>query len=113
MSEYMLPNDEEEHQRLDNLHFVSRTLGGGNVLVPFPVPPTNILDIGAGSGIWCVEVAKEYPSACIQGIDISPIDRPDIPENCKFFVANLDDGLKFDNDSMDLVNSRLCVQLGC
>lgn len=103
----MLPNDEEEHQRLGSLHFVSRTFGGGNIRPPFSVPPTNILDVGAGSGIWCVEVAKEYPNARVQGIDISPIDRPDIPENCKFFVANLDDGLKFDNDSMDLVNSRL------
>jgi SAM-dependent methyltransferase len=102
----MLPNDEEEHRRLGNLHFVCRTLGGGNVLPPLSVPPKNILDVGAGSGVWCIEVAKEYPSALIQGIDISPIDRTDIPENCKFFIANLDDGLKFDDDSMDLVNSR-------
>ena len=103
----MLPNDEEEHRRLDNLHFVSRTYGDLNVRAPLSVPPTNILDVGAGSGTWCIEVAKEYPTAHVQGIDISPIDRPDIPENCKFFIANLDDGLKFDNDSMDLVNSRL------
>jgi hypothetical protein len=35
------------------------------------------------------------------------VDRPGIPGNCTFTVANLNDGLKFDNDSMDLVHSRL------
>ena len=51
-----------------------------------PVPQTvqNIIDIGTGNGAWAVEVADRYPSALIQGVDLSPPTDTWVPPNCKF-----------------------------
>ena len=104
-STYPLPNDEFEHRRLDDLQLASRILLGGNVFVPLS-NPTKILDVGTGSGAWCVEVANQFPAANVIGHDLSPIHRTDTPENCHFVVGDLNDGLKFDDESIDLVHSR-------
>jgi len=104
--EYPLPNDEEEHKRLEDMQLVFRTLLGGNILAPISEHPTKILDVGTGGGAWVVEVAKDYPEALIYGLDISPIALSDAPNNCKFVQGDLTKGLKFEDNSMDLVHSR-------
>jgi SAM-dependent methyltransferase len=103
---YPLTNDEEEHERLDDLQLACRTFLGGNILAPIPLDPMNILDVGTGSGQWCVEVANQFPNATVHGLDLSPILRKDAPTNCHFMTGDLRDGLKFDDNSMDLVHSR-------
>jgi len=106
-NEYPLPNDSEEHTRLDNLQHMFRILLGRNVLAPIGPRPTMILDVGAGSGRWVVEVAEEFPTATVTGLDLSPIDHSGkVPKNCEFVVGDLTDGLKFDDGSMGLVHSR-------
>jgi len=104
--EYPLPNDDEEHKRLEDMQLVFRTLLGGNVLAPISDHPTQILDVGTGGAAWVVEVAKDYPEAVIFGFDISPITRPDAPKNCKFVRGDLNEGLEFEDNCMDLVHSR-------
>lgn len=114
-----MPNDEEEVERLDNLQFVCSSFVGGNVVAPISRRPTNIcttlslspslltaVDIGCGSGAWCVEVAERYPSAIVVGMDLSPIQPTLVPENCEFIVADLNQGLDFYDGSQDLVQSR-------
>ena len=65
------------------------------------------VDIGCGAaGAWAIEVAKEYPAGNVYGLDLSPVDRTEIPENCHFVVGDVNDGLPFPNGSMDLVQSR-------
>ena len=105
-STYPLPNDEKEHKRLDDLQLACRELLGGNVFAPISSTPTNILDVGTGSGAWCVDVAKQFPTATVSGLDLSPIHRSDAPQNCHFVVGDLNEGLKFETGSMDLVHSR-------
>ncbi|KAG8956778.1 hypothetical protein FRC04_000256 [Tulasnella sp. 424] len=54
-----------------------------------------VLDIGAGSGIWAMEMAKEFPLADVVGMDlVDPVSANDIPPNCRFEIgdANLDLG---------------------
>jgi hypothetical protein len=65
------------------------------------------VDIGCGAaGAWAIEVAKEYPAGNVYGLDLSPVDRTEIPENCHFVVGDVNNGLPFANGSMDLVQSR-------
>lgn len=54
-----------------------------------------------------MEVANRFRKATVFGLDLSPIHRNDAPANCHFVTGDLNQGLKFDSDSMDLVNSRL------
>ncbi|KAG8956777.1 hypothetical protein FRC04_000255 [Tulasnella sp. 424] len=54
-----------------------------------------VLDIGTGSGIWAMEMAKEFPLADVVGMDlVDPVNANDIPANCRFEIgdANLDLG---------------------
>lgn len=94
-----------ETERLDDLQLAFRNLLGKNIFAPCS-DPKEILDLGAGSGAWCVEVAKEFPTAQVSGLDLSAIHRHNIPENCQFIVSNFLKGLKFDDNSIDLVHSR-------
>jgi ubiquinone/menaquinone biosynthesis C-methylase UbiE len=91
---------------LKDLQSVMEALLGTNVI---PVIPSDarILDVGAGYGEWCVRVAKQFPRTSILGLDMVPIERPDTPENCRWICADLNEGLKFEDGSFDLVASRL------
>ena len=106
-NEYPLPNDSVEHTRLDNLHHMFRYLLGHNVLAPIGPNPIGILDVGAGSGRWVVEVAEAIPTTVVTGLDLSPIAPPEKgSKNVEFLVGDLADGLKFDDGSLELVHSR-------
>ena len=104
---YPLPNDADEVNRLDDLHYVYRAILGDNIIAPITRTPTDILDVGTGSGRWPIEVADRFPDAHVTGIDISPVNPIyEIPENCYFIVEDLTDGLTFNTGSLDLVHSR-------
>lgn len=64
------------------------------------------MDVGTGSGLWCVEVAQEFPGAKVVGTDLSPIQPTDIPDNCEFIMESLLDGLSFDTGSVDYLQAR-------
>jgi predicted O-methyltransferase YrrM len=41
------------------------------------------------------------------GLDLSPVQPAEVPENCEFIVGDLTETLEdFDNDTFDLVHSR-------
>ena len=60
-------------------------------------------------GAWAIEVADEFPTARVIGMDLSPIQPHHIPRNCEFRVGDLTQDLAdFNSGSVDLVHSR-CV----
>jgi len=64
------------------------------------------VDIGTGSGLWCIEVANEYPECRVVGTDLSPVQPTTIPENCDFYIESLLDGLSFPTGSVDYLQAR-------
>jgi SAM-dependent methyltransferase len=82
---YMLPCDEMEQDRLDFFHAVFIVAMRSTKLLH--VPHTfngRFLDLGCGTGIWAIELAKAYPDAYVLGLDISAIQPESIPLNCVF-----------------------------
>ncbi|KAF4122900.1 putative methyltransferase [Geosmithia morbida] len=53
-------------------------------------PRFQILDVGAGNGIWAIEMAKRYPQADVLGVDLSSALLPkDVPPNLTFEIADM------------------------
>lgn len=69
---YGLPNDEKEQDRLDRQHRIFLTaLDGRLYLAPLPVEKLgNVLDVGCGTGRWCIDLAYQAPVALVEGFDI-------------------------------------------
>ena len=68
---YPLPKDMDEINRLDFQHFLLRTGLRGNFAAPIG-QPTDILDVGCGSGRWAMEVAALFPQGRVIGFDLVP-----------------------------------------
>ncbi|THC92165.1 hypothetical protein EYZ11_008380 [Aspergillus tanneri] len=82
---YMLPNDEIEQDRLDFFHKALLEVTGKLIHVPLP-PTGRFLDLGCGTGIWAIDLAKAYPEAVVVGVDLSPIQPSNSPQNCDFYA---------------------------
>lgn len=117
----MLPDDDEEVKRLQDIQYCIRKFFGKNIVVPISNAPDLIgktaqsgyrlkviVDVGTGSGLWAIEVAEQYQNARVVGTDITPIQpSTEIPTNCEFRLESVLDGLKFRDGSVDLLHSRL------
>lgn len=111
-STYMLATDEKEARRLDAQHFVFKDLLGGNITAPIkPKNLASILDVGCGSGIWPIEVAKEFPESHVYAFDIRMMDVPRhlVPSNVLFQRADVTSGLPYMSRSFDYIHQRLVV----
>lgn len=48
--------------RSDNWdHMVFVRMFGRLTVYDFPAPPEGVLDLGCGTGLWCIEAAKQWP----------------------------------------------------
>src|SRR5579885_1179173 len=66
---YVMPKDKVEGDRLDLQHHLYRLLLGRNYFARLRQPRA-ILDVACGTGIWCREMALEFPRAQVVGFDI-------------------------------------------
>lgn len=56
---YLLPNDEEEAERLDLCHEMTLTIMGRKLfLAPIGKSPQRVLDLATGTGIWAIQFGK-------------------------------------------------------
>ncbi|KAG8988747.1 hypothetical protein FRB94_002482 [Tulasnella sp. JGI-2019a] len=94
---YVLPADDAEVKRLEQEHrllkFVLNANYVGNIgetLASSKATEKRIIDCGTGSGLWCIEVAEEFPKAAVIGVDLAPIQPREVPPNCSFELFDLD-----------------------
>ncbi|RBQ85158.1 hypothetical protein VDGD_00715 [Verticillium dahliae] len=117
--QYVLPNDDQEQERLDLQHHIWRLLLRGSLYTaPLPSPPAEgedppadgslrILDLGCGTGIWAIDMADEFPYAHVYGVDLSPIQPDWVPPNCKFHVDDYEDAWTYGPDErFDYIHGR-------
>ncbi|KAK8173582.1 S-adenosyl-L-methionine-dependent methyltransferase [Phyllosticta citrichinensis] len=94
-SVYCLPNDTAEQDRLDvQSSAIKSTLEGRVILAPLPANPSKILDIGCGTGHASLDIARQYPSAQVYGLDITPVPERAVsqaPPNLHFLTRNIFD----------------------
>ncbi|KAH8805982.1 S-adenosyl-L-methionine-dependent methyltransferase [Xylogone sp. PMI_703] len=104
--QYLLPNDEDEQNRLDLQHKIwDLMLKDKMYLAPIPAPQ-RVLDIGTGTGIWAIEFASRHPQAEVIGTDLSPIQPEYVPPNCRFEVDDAEDPWTF-GQTFDFIHGRM------
>ncbi|KAL5685365.1 hypothetical protein EMGR_004250 [Emarellia grisea] len=106
---YMLPNDEEEQDRLDFLHHALLQVTGRLTHVPHPTD-ARVLDLGCGTGIWAIDFAEAFPDSFVVGVDLSSIQPSGHPPNCHFY-APFDfefPWAKLGEESWDVIRLQMC-----
>ena len=104
---YVFPNDEPEQDRMDMHHeMYMRACDGRLHLAPLTdTKHKRMLDIGTGTGIWCVEMGDNYPDAEIIGNDFSPVQPTWVPTNVKFEVDDVESPWTH-TEKFDYIHSR-------
>ncbi|KAL1961874.1 hypothetical protein VTN77DRAFT_954 [Rasamsonia byssochlamydoides] len=110
---YLLPNDEDEADRLDMVHEMTLTIMERKLFFA-PIGPSlqRVLDIATGTGIWAIDFADEYPAAEVIGNDLSPIQPSMVPPNLRFLVDDIESEWTYENNPFDFIHARyLCCSI--
>ncbi|KAL1995164.1 hypothetical protein VTN49DRAFT_1351 [Thermomyces lanuginosus] len=106
---YLLPNDEQENDRLDMVHELNlRLLDRKLYLAPIK-NPQRVIDLATGTGIWAIDFADQHPQAEVFGCDLSPTQPTLVPPNVKFLVDDIESEWAYDNDPFDFIHARYLV----
>ncbi|KAK3356533.1 S-adenosyl-L-methionine-dependent methyltransferase [Lasiosphaeria hispida] len=109
---YLIPNDEPEQEREDMKHAMVVHICEGRLHFAPLVDPQEVLDIGTGTGIWAIDMADEYPSAEVVGIDLSPIQPTWVPPNVRFLVDDAESEWTHGRNRLDFVHARhVCMAI--
>ena len=103
----------EENVRLETQHRAITSLIGNKTFHAPVASPSKILDIGCGSGIATLELAKGFPSAQVVGVDIAPVvGLSSLPSNVSFMQGTFRDLVKdgkLQENDFDYVFQRMLV----
>ncbi|KAK4495484.1 hypothetical protein PRZ48_013816 [Zasmidium cellare] len=107
---YLYPNDEKELNRQDLEHTNQLLQMEGKLfLCPLVEDPKQILELGTGTGIWCIDMADTYPNCEVIGTDLSPVQPAWVPPNCKFEIDDWDKEWTFGSNRFDMIHLRFAI----
>lgn len=120
-SQFFLPCDDEEADRLVILHFLIKYAFNGNTVSPIiqslrkkseenKKDRPQVLDIGCGPGTWVLEMATEFPNTEFHGIDLRTMFPTSIkPTNTHFVQHDFYETLPYPDESVDFIRMRLML----
>ncbi|KAL2811710.1 S-adenosyl-L-methionine-dependent methyltransferase [Aspergillus granulosus] len=103
---YWGPNDEVANAQQDLAHHMYNLTFDGQLHQAPIENPQEILDLGTGTGIWAIDMADEYPSARVTGVDLSPIQPSFVPPNCIFEVDDITLPWTYPANQFDFIHIR-------
>lgn len=109
---YLLPKDEQEGHRLYLQHYALLQAIGNHYVAALHPAVRTILDVGTGTGIWAVEMARAFPQSLVVGLDLDPAlfrETPSFPTNCLLRVGDVLKGLPFPDGFFSYTHQRLLV----
>lgn len=102
---YLFPRHPREVNRLDLQHYAFREALGANYLAPIE-RPDRILDVGTGTGRWCLDMIADFPHAFVVGLDLV-LGEPVRDRRYGPVRADATAGLPFRDGCFDFVHQRL------
>ena len=114
--DYPFVQSTEEHDRLDQQSIGINELMFGRFSHAPLESPMKILDVGCGTGIQTMLLAKLYPNAMIIGIDPNVVpNNPDKPDNVVYLLGKIEELAgkheQLQAESFDLVYQRYLVMV--
>jgi len=110
---YTFANDQEEWERLNGVHrAIKEYLGHRITLAPLEdmsPAPRNILELGAGTGVWAMDIANMFPDATVTAVDISFNNIRNPPRNVVLKQLNILEGFPFEPESFDIIHMRFLL----
>ncbi|PCG98083.1 Hypothetical protein PENO1_059970 [Penicillium occitanis (nom. inval.)] len=97
---------QEEAERLELMHLIFTLAADGYLhLAPINWHLQRILDVGCGTGTWCIEMADAYPSAEVVGVELSPSQPMLVPPNLSLQIDEFDDDWTYSRP-FDYIHAR-------
>ncbi|KAI9366264.1 S-adenosyl-L-methionine-dependent methyltransferase [Pilaira anomala] len=108
---YILPNDDDETDRVHQQHWILRYALQCNYHAPVTKMLEEgivVLDSGCGPATWTFEMGENYPQSKFYGIDASRVFPEDIkPANVDFVIGNIAKHIPFPDNTFDYIHQRL------
>ncbi|PVF94105.1 S-adenosyl-L-methionine-dependent methyltransferase [Serendipita vermifera] len=119
---YVLPSstkDQEESNRLNRQGLGIKIAMGlyfcpdivERLLHPAEGASSKILDVGCGTGMWAIDMARRFPHVSVLGVDLAP-HSPGLeayPPNVRFEVHDINLGMAKFHNQFDMIQMRCVV----
>ncbi|EQB56200.1 UMTA protein [Colletotrichum gloeosporioides Cg-14] len=106
-TDYWAPNDEAHIEGFDITHHYLLILMKNKLFgAPIKDDHLKILDVGAGTGVWAIDMAEEFPNSEVIGTDISNIQPEWVPVNCFFQIHDAQLKWTFRQNYFDFIHAR-------
>ncbi|ORZ20715.1 S-adenosyl-L-methionine-dependent methyltransferase [Absidia repens] len=101
--------DFKEFDRWQRQHYLLKSARKANAWAPFYNDGDKdvvILDVGTGNGIWALEMANQYPSVQVLGLDRLLPNDPNGPENLRFCPLDITESWPMSDNAVNFIFQR-------